>query len=246
MSPRPRGRPPKEPYDPNDPNDPRNVHRQFRTPPPTPPPKKKHNRRSPDANPAHHPRLTANGLPNKRAQGNNLTLLGHYRTFHAEHRAEFLRMFEKTRCIVRAARRLGFSASSIAVARKNDPPFNEACQIIERARIDELEGSMWARAVEGHRKPVFQKGRLVGYVREWDTTLQMFMAKAHNPKVYNISNGNDGHSSEELATAIVQFITAAMTSVPAPPAPTATITDASFVALPGPPPPSPDHEQTSS
>ncbi len=50
--------------------------------------------------------------------------------------------------------------------------------------INALEDEAIRRAMVGTKKPVFWKGRRVGYISEMSDTLIMFMLKAHRPKKF--------------------------------------------------------------
>lgn len=50
--------------------------------------------------------------------------------------------------------------------------------------VESLEDEARRRAFKGVRKPVYQKGELVGYVQEYSDTLMIFLLKAHKPEKY--------------------------------------------------------------
>jgi hypothetical protein len=50
--------------------------------------------------------------------------------------------------------------------------------------VERAEAEMWRRGIEGVEKPVYQGGRMVGTVREYDTTAAIFMLKGAKPEKY--------------------------------------------------------------
>ena len=65
-----------------------------------------------------------------------------------------------------------------------DPVFSEAWdQAIEQA-LDNAEGELYRRAVEGVEKPIYQGGHEVGAIQEYSDTLLIFMLKSRRRVTY--------------------------------------------------------------
>lgn len=65
-----------------------------------------------------------------------------------------------------------------------DAEFAAAWDEALEVAIDALEGEAWRRAQTGVLKPVYQRGELVGKVREYSDTLMVTLLKAHRPEKY--------------------------------------------------------------
>jgi hypothetical protein len=60
------------------------------------------------------------------------------------------------------------------------------CQTLgEQHRVAIREATAHDRAINGHDKPIYQGGQLVGHVNEVDNRLLEFLLKSDNPKKYN-------------------------------------------------------------
>lgn len=68
--------------------------------------------------------------------------------------------------------------------RDEDADFAEHWDEITDAVLDEMEIEARRRAVEGTDKPVFYKGDVCGYIREFSDTLLIFALKAGRPEKY--------------------------------------------------------------
>lgn len=96
-----------------------------------------------------------------------------------------------------AARAAGITRQAAYAKRETDPQFAAEWDDAIRSAIDNAEGEMYRRAVDGTLKPIYQGGARVGSVREYSDTLLIFMLKAHKPEVYretvrNEVTGKDG------------------------------------------------------
>mgnify|MGYP001603041094 FL=1 len=65
-----------------------------------------------------------------------------------------------------------------------DKAFQTALQQAAEIFIERAEVELWRRGIDGVEKPVYQGGRLVGTVREYDTTAAIFMMKGAKPEKY--------------------------------------------------------------
>jgi hypothetical protein len=63
----------------------------------------------------------------------------------------------------------------------DDPEFSLAALEARDDAADSLEQEAWRRAYQGTLKPVYQGGKHVGDIREYDTTLTIFLLKALRP-----------------------------------------------------------------
>lgn len=66
--------------------------------------------------------------------------------------------------------------------REREPVFMEAFEAAHKMGVDSLEAEFIRRGFHGVEKPVYQGGRLVGTLREYDTTAGIFMLKALAPE----------------------------------------------------------------
>jgi hypothetical protein len=65
--------------------------------------------------------------------------------------------------------------------RKHDPQFAKQWDEAREFGIEMLHARAFQRAVEGDLKPVFHMGVVVGYVRKFDSRLQIEMLRAYRP-----------------------------------------------------------------
>jgi hypothetical protein len=68
--------------------------------------------------------------------------------------------------------------------RKNDPDFAAAWDEALQIGIAAAEDVAWSRAMLGVVQPVFQGGKQVGSIIEYDNNLLIQMLAAHKPEVY--------------------------------------------------------------
>lgn len=86
---------------------------------------------------------------------------------------------------VSAACRLAKVSRDTAYRHRNtDVDFATAWEAAAALGVESLEDEARRRAYKGVRKPVYQKGELVGYVQEYSDTLMIFLLKAHKPEKY--------------------------------------------------------------
>jgi hypothetical protein len=109
--------------------------------------------------------------------------------FSDRRKSTFIRTLATTGIVARAATAAGWSSSQAHSLRKSDPEFAEMWINAIDFATDALEEAARTRAVEGMVKPVFQQGRLVGYVKEFSDALLTTLLKAKRPKEFrdNIS-----------------------------------------------------------
>lgn len=68
--------------------------------------------------------------------------------------------------------------------RRNDPKFAENWDQALELGTDALEDEAIRRGTEGVKRPVYQGGKLVGYVQEHSDVMLIFMLKARRPMVF--------------------------------------------------------------
>lgn len=102
---------------------------------------------------------------------------------HTKKRA-FLAAFAQNGHIGKASEVVGISRANHALWMKKDPEYAEAFGRAESMAIERLEAEADRRGVEGVKKPVYQGGKLVGYVTEYSDTLLIFRLKALAPAKY--------------------------------------------------------------
>lgn len=67
---------------------------------------------------------------------------------------------------------------------QRDAAFQDALLRALRMGIEAAESELYRRGVHGYEKPVYQGGRLVGTVQEYDTTAAIFWLKGNAPEKY--------------------------------------------------------------
>lgn len=97
----------------------------------------------------------------------------------------FLEALSEIPRISRAAAKATVSMDQVSRWRKSDDQrFLQAFEVAFRMGVERAESELWRRGFEGVEKPVYQSGRLVGTVREFDTPAAMFMLRGAMPEKY--------------------------------------------------------------
>jgi hypothetical protein len=96
-------------------------------------------------------------------------------------KSEFLEALSVTANASKAAAVSGISRMEWYRTRAEDAEFAKQWQEAVEKGTDALEDEAIRRAHEGTDKPVYQGGKLVGYVKEYSDTLLIFMLKARRP-----------------------------------------------------------------
>ena len=86
--------------------------------------------------------------------------------------------------VSRAAKAAGVSRKTVYKERSNSTTFAAEWDDAVEEGLDYLEEEARRRAYEGTLKPVYQKGELVGHVREFSDTLTIFLLKGRRPEIY--------------------------------------------------------------
>jgi hypothetical protein len=113
----------------------------------------------------------------------------------ADWRTTFLGALEVSGNISAAARRAGVGRATAYRHRQAEPEFRSGWDEALEVATDALEDEARRRAVEGWEEPVFQGGQEVGRIRKYDSTLLIFLLKAHRPEVYR-DNAAVQHSGD--------------------------------------------------
>jgi hypothetical protein len=109
-------------------------------------------------------------------------------------RAPFLAALEASGNISASARRAGVGRATAYRHRAGESDFREAWDEALEVAIDALEGEARRRALEGWDEPVFFNGSECGRIRKYDSTLLIFLLKAHRPEKFrdNVAVQHDG------------------------------------------------------
>ena len=100
-----------------------------------------------------------------------------------DRQARFLEALATGCNVAKACRAVGMSDTSVYRLRMKSPAFREAWGLALHEGYVRLELMMLERAIEGVEKPVFQQGKEVGRVREFDTRLAaQLLAQHHRAK----------------------------------------------------------------
>ena len=83
--------------------------------------------------------------------------------------------------MARSARAAGVHFDTAYAHRKTDKQFARQWKRALREAGDHLEHEAWRRAVKGVTEPVYQLGKLAGYVRKYSDTLLIFLLKGCRP-----------------------------------------------------------------
>lgn len=96
----------------------------------------------------------------------------------------FLELYMQTAHFHRTCQILGLVPRTVYHWKVNDPEFAENFEIARGLAITVLEDEAMQRAVYGREEPVFQGGKLVGYVRRYSDTLLVTLLKGAAPDKY--------------------------------------------------------------
>lgn len=93
----------------------------------------------------------------------------------------FLSVLRKSANVTRAAEAAGIDRSVAYGAKSSDKKFAALWEDALEQAADLLEEEATRRAFEGCQRPIYQGGKLVGYVTEYSDTLMCLLLKAHKP-----------------------------------------------------------------
>lgn len=115
----------------------------------------------------------------------------------AEKKAKFLELYMETGRVDLATKQLGVGYQYPYFWAKTDDKFKADWHDARAVVGQRVEDGAYRRAVTGTLKPVYQRGMLVGTVREWSDSLTITLLKGLKPEVYRErvdlqSSGKDG------------------------------------------------------
>lgn len=102
----------------------------------------------------------------------------------ARRRRAFLESLRSCANVSASARAAGISRREVYRQRQKDKAFREEWDHALEEALDDLEGELRRRAVEGVEKPVFYGGKPCGAVRSYSDTLGMFLLKSRRPHIF--------------------------------------------------------------
>ena len=100
-------------------------------------------------------------------------------------REKFLQKLKETANVSLSADLVGISRVRAYQVRKKDKAFAEAWDEAIEIGIDNLEHEARRRAMHGTRKPVFYKGEICGYMREYSDKLMEILLRGHRGQRYD-------------------------------------------------------------
>lgn len=119
---------------------------------------------------------------------------------------DFLEAFINDYGIVgKAAQSAGVHPNAVATRARNSKRFSDLYDAAKRMVDDTLEFENVRRALEPNERPVFQRGVLVGVVREWDTKHLEWLLERRMPEKYHLptriefGQGTDGAINFKLS-----------------------------------------------
>ena len=116
----------------------------------------------------------------------------------------FLDELRLTGVVASACMLAGVGRSTVYERRESDEPFKKAWDEAIEESADWLEKEARRRAVEGTLKPIYFKGELVGFMREYSDTLMALLLQANRPQKFrrNVDITSDG---KPLPIAVVKM-----------------------------------------
>jgi hypothetical protein len=97
---------------------------------------------------------------------------------------QFLSALASVGVVAHAAKKAKITRQAAYLARDADPVFAARWKDAVEQSTELLEAEAIRRASTGTLKPVYQRGELVGKIREYSDTLLIFMLKARKPGMY--------------------------------------------------------------
>ena len=109
---------------------------------------------------------------------------------HPKKRA-FLAAYAHLGLVTRAARAAKIERTSHFLWKRDDPEYAAAFDVAQEIAAEALEDAAVTRARDGLDRPVFHKGKICGYVREYSDTLLIFTLKGLKPEKYKERSVSD-------------------------------------------------------
>ena len=136
-------------------------------------------------------------MPNGEMTSNGACLPG----FTEELRARFFAQLAATCNVTTSARSVGVSRQYVHQLRREDKGFAKRwANSIEEA-TDALEAAARTRAIDGHKRPVYQGGKLVGHEIVYSDRMTEILLKAHRPEKFR-EKGFDLPPGSEIVIAM--------------------------------------------
>ena len=109
---------------------------------------------------------------------------------HPKQRA-FLAAYCHLGLLTRAARAAKVDRTTHFIWKRDDPEYAAAFELAQEIAAESLEDAAVTRARDGVDRPVFHKGKICGYVREYSDTLVIFTLKGLKPDKYKERSVSD-------------------------------------------------------
>lgn len=113
-------------------------------------------------------------------------------------REKFLEVLSQTGKVIVAAKAAGYSNSTyLQNLKRQDPEFKKAWELaVDVAVSDILEPEAQRRAIDGVKKDIYYKGKVVGFEQQYSDGLLQFLLKGNAPDKYDrkvaFSEGKEG------------------------------------------------------
>ena len=98
--------------------------------------------------------------------------------------AHFFRLLAASGSVSYAAKRSGLSRTALYHHKKTNPAFAKRWADALELGVARVRDEVFRRAVVGIKKPVFQRGQIVGKVKVYDNRLLWSLLKAHERETY--------------------------------------------------------------
>ena len=102
------------------------------------------------------------------------------------HQRAFLKAFEDSGCIRRAAKAAGITREAHYKWLRDDDAYEAAFKESQRAAADYLESEAVVRATKGWLEPVLYQGQVAAHVRRYSDGLLMFLLRGMMPEKYGV------------------------------------------------------------
>ena len=99
-------------------------------------------------------------------------------------KGRFLELYEQVGSISKTCDMLGMVRRTVYHWKDSDPEFLANFEEADRKALSLLEDEAMRRAMYGVQKPVYQGGKLAGFVTEYSDTLLVVLLKARAPSKY--------------------------------------------------------------
>lgn len=112
----------------------------------------------------------------------------------------FLEELSESGNISQSAKAARISRPTVYERRANDAAFKKQMDKAEELGLDALEDEMIRRGFKGSMRPVYQGGKKVGSIKEFDTVAAIFMLKAKRPEKFKdrVSNEFSGPNGKPI------------------------------------------------